>query len=211
VDVVAKPAGAIGAGEVLGYLVVNDGHEFIYYGHRIAQVIEQWYGGYDQLKLRARYKSCCTVDVGHEIYLQWPGLALEVRTGPIIRQWSAAWLPAYQQHYISNMGSPDPHAEDPDGVETLRSRIGDVEVWAGDKQYGYIHAIMIELYHDEAYADLSAEIIDRSDVGADLIHLPNMPVSSWQMQRILCDTYNKLAYQSRLVICLPLFKTDNPV
>jgi hypothetical protein len=89
-----------------------------------------------------------------------------------------------------------------------RSRIGFIRVKADDKCDGVIHAILIEAYHAEAYADYDAEIIDRSDVGADLIYLPNMPVSSWQMQRILCDTYNRLGYQSRLAICLPFFHSE---
>jgi hypothetical protein len=207
----ARPAGSISANEINGYPFDEYLYEYLYYGARLAQVVADWSDDNDLPNLKLRFKVCLTLDAGHTAYITYGCCDNETRVGPCTREWSPAWHSPCSPLTLETvgLGCPTPHADDQiEQTTNPRSRIGFIRVKADDKCDGVIHAILIEAYHAEAYADYDAEIIDRSDVGADLIYLPNMPVSSWQMQRILCDTYNRLGYQSRLAICLPFFHSE---
>lgn len=203
------PPGAIGLPN-LGYPVGRT-LERLYFGHGIAASVEQWADGQslDPYRLRARYRSCVTVPAGNAITIGYGvGVLLdtvEVRAGPLVRAWSVnAVRPACWAGSTEPVGAPVPHALDWETSLHPRSRIGRLSAYASTE--GIIHAIHVELYHADDYDDGPAEVIDRGGA-ADVVYQPDMPLSSWQAQKILCETYDKLGYQARLAVTLPLFKT----
>jgi hypothetical protein len=204
----ARPSGSINLTDIEGY-GFNETWEYLHYGSRVAQVIADWSNDNELPNLKYRFKSCLTLDALNTAYVRYGCCDTETRVGACTREWSANWYSPCQPNNLSTVGigCPSPHPDDQiDQSTNPRDKTAFISVAAGSRNTGIIHAILIEMYHAEAYADEDVEIIDRTDVGADLVYLPNAPVSSWMMQRILCDSYNRLGYQSRLAICLPFFK-----
>jgi hypothetical protein len=204
----ARPTGSIATAD-LGYYFSDVTWEHLHYGSRVAQVIADWSNDNELPNLKYRFKSCLTLGAGNTAYVRYGCCDTETRVGACTAAWSANWYSPCQPLTLSTVGigCPSPHPDDQiDQSTNPRDKTAFVSVSADTGNTGIIHAILIEMYHGEAYADEDVEIIDRTDVGADLVYLPNAPVSSWMMQRILCDSYNRLGYQSRLAICLPFFK-----
>lgn len=212
----AQPAGSLSLTDRgYGLTGVDDDPETIYFASRIGQVATPW-GGQITPSTGApwqvrRYKSLVSVDIGHTVYLRHNYQSLggtdpnETRTGPLDRVWSVNWILEDNPFggtlwEVSSSGEPQP----------VKATSPGLRMWSSKGAVATVHAIAIELVplHDfdaEPDCGQTVERTDRAD-GADTLYRPLATVSAYHAMQAMAQNLNRIAYQARMLVVIPLFK-----
>ena len=205
----AKPQGAVTAGRVRATLwsVSSNDPTYLYFVHRLPWLPPWWADRTAQeegritpeLPMRHKVWLERVNENGYTYYVNW---WLASRSKQSLSQ-------TYSTTYSSpTWYGPTTDSYYPDGVEFSAQpgdsppiyQIVEVEAYTATSGGVRLQAIHFELVPDQSDSS-ELEYIDRD---SNKLYTPDYPASAWHVMKVLCETYQRMLYESRPAYSIPL-------